>query len=125
MRHERSTTDLGRLLAECAEPDWDAYGADPVDVRAVQWARRFIQSLPEDLPSPSVSADPDGEVSLSWEGDRKSNFSVSIGPTGWLSYAGLVSPGELPAGATEFAEPLPSVVLEYIRRLPNARAAGE
>lgn len=109
--------DLDQLAVECAAPDWDCYGADPVNAQSLEVARRMIRVLPPGLDAPLVAADPDGEVSLSWQSKDGRDLSVSVGPTGRLSYAGLDGPSNIIYGTAHFGDQLPETILELLRRL--------
>lgn len=75
------------LAAECAEADWDGYGAEAVSQSAVERSERFIRRLPEDLPLPEISVEPDGEIALDWSPTQTQTFSVSIGTTDQMACA--------------------------------------
>src|SRR2546422_7576662 len=77
---KKSLTDLNTLFQTCAAADWDGYKALPVKPESYQNAKRFLQTVDGAWPEPSVSADPDGEISLEWYRDPRLPFSVSIGP---------------------------------------------
>jgi hypothetical protein len=121
----RRVTELGWIeLADAAQeaalPNWDGYGAKKIDPGAYRAAEKFLGTLPTTTPVPDVSVDPDGEVSISWNRDRDWVFSVSVGPNGRLSYAGLF--GTSKAYGTEwFTNEIPEAVLDSITRLFAAR----
>lgn len=122
LRHvaESASMELEEVVSEAAGPNWDGYGARAIDPRAVQEAERFLSALPTTTPVPEVSVDPDGEVSISWNLDSDWVFSVSIGPAGRLSYAGLF--GTSKAYGTEwFFDEIPEAILDNITRLFKAR----
>ena len=54
------------LASECAKADWDGYGAEAVSQSAVGRSAHFIRRLPEDLPLPEISVEPDSEIALDW-----------------------------------------------------------
>ena len=117
---ESAWFELVEAAQEAAVPDWDGYGARPIDARAYVQAERFFSTLPTTTPVPDVSIDPDGEVSISWNLAPDWVFSVSIGPTGRLSYAGLY--GTSKAHGTEwFLNEIPEAVLDNLTRLFTAR----
>ncbi len=80
-------SELSQLAKECAEPDWDGYGAEAMDIRALRLAQEIVRSLPDDLPMPSFSIEPDGCVSLDWMPVRGRTFTLSAGKTDRLPYA--------------------------------------
>jgi hypothetical protein len=82
-------SQLAALAAECADGGWDgddAIGIDPIAVRSTE---RFVRALPDDLPLPEFTADPDGSVSLDWIRAPHRLFSLSIGDSDRLAYAWL------------------------------------
>jgi hypothetical protein len=108
--------ELERVRLEAATADWDGYGALPVDDLTYRQAKAFLHVLPINIPEPEVAADPDGEVSLSWRRTPNQVFSVSIGGTGRLSYAGLF--GDRTVHGTEyFIDELPQPVEASLSRL--------
>jgi hypothetical protein len=75
------------LASECQETDWDGYGAEPVDDRALNLAQEIIFSLPEGVALPECAIDPDGCVSLDWMPTRHRTFTLSAGTSSRLPYA--------------------------------------
>lgn len=114
--HHPSLAELKRVARECAEADWDGYGAAPVDPGAVEVAEKAIRALPKGVSPPDVSADPDGEVSLTWFGADRSSISVSINADGRLSYAIGGGPGPGAFGTAAFEGQWPSEPLALVRR---------
>lgn len=85
----RSAT-IDALLAvatRCARPDWDGADANPVDLNSVRVAAQLVRSLPEGVPMPEITPEPDGLVSLDWYGPYRRVLSVSASPNGRLAYA--------------------------------------
>lgn len=110
------TQALINILEECAYPNWDGYGAVPIDKESYHESLRFIQDLPKSLPSPEVTIEPDGEIAFEWSNNKRRIFSVSIGRNGELTYAGLY--GYNKAHGTEFfGDELPKIILEGILRV--------
>lgn len=98
-----------------AEEDWDGEGAAAADPLSLDYAVIFAETLPVWVPVPDVSVDPDGEMSLDWDRGRRSVFSVSIGPDGRLTYAGLFGAGKI-RGVEPFTDNIPEVIIHGIRR---------
>lgn len=82
-------SSLMELANECADDDWDGYGSAAIDPLSVWNAEDFIRALPDNLPMPEVSAEPDGSVSFDWTRSRNQIFSVSVGTSNRLAYAWL------------------------------------
>ena len=80
---------LWALANECSEPSWDGENAEPLDRLAVFNAQAFIRALPDQVPLPEFSPEPDGAISLDWIRSRNRLFSLSIGSSHRLAYAWL------------------------------------
>ncbi len=101
---------------EAGRDNWDGYGARAVDEGAYRKALAFLRLLPVSLPGPDAAVDPDGEISFTWQRGPKKLFSVSVGPSNTLSYAGLL--GQVSTYGTEyFVDELPPSILVNLARL--------
>lgn len=117
---ESAWVELAEAAQAASVPNWDGYGARSIDQRTYLQAERFLGALPTTIPVPEVSVDPDGEVAISWNMESNWVFSVSIGPTGRVSYAGLF--GTSKAYGTEwFLNEIPEAVLDNLIRLFTVR----
>lgn len=115
---------LGAVARDCAEPDWDGYGAAPIDPAAVALARQFLRVLPDELPMPEVAADPDGAVSLDWVQARYRSVSISINAGGRLSYAWLDGTDRGHGVARFDGRSVPPRIADEIRKISGAGDAG-
>lgn len=79
-------SELVELKDECAEEGWDGNGAHPIDFAAVLQVARFLRALPDRVPLPEISPEPDGSVSLDWIQSRSRLFSVSVSGGNRLAY---------------------------------------
>lgn len=118
---EKKGWDLEAACSEAAETDWDGYGAHPVDYLTYHTAKRFLEVLPPTPLDPEIAIDPDGEVSITWRKAQEQLFSVSVGGTGRLSYAGIF--GVINNYGTEyFNEQIPPSIKAGLARLfPTGR----
>jgi len=117
---EVALAELDEARGEAQSENWDGYAGRPLDPRAYAQAGRFLTALPTTTPIPAISSDPDGEVEVSWNRAPRWVFSVSIGPTGRLTYAGLF--GNSRAYGTEWlGAEIPRPVLENVARLFASR----
>jgi len=115
-KNAKITQALMNIFEECAHPDWDGYGAKPIDKESYYESLRFLQYLPNSIPGPEVTIEPDGEIAFEWFNDKRRVFSISIGSNGELTYAGLF--GYNKAYGTEFfGDELPKTILENIQRV--------
>jgi hypothetical protein len=80
----------------------------------VGMAVAFIAALPLEVTPPEVSIDPDGEVAFDWYRDDDM-LSVSLGPTGRLTYAWDIQDGPKSATAL-FPGEMPTTLVEALRR---------
>ena len=111
-----ASREINTLISECADDDWDGYGAKAVDNASCFRAICFMVALPTDVPPPEVGVDPDGEVSLDWIVGPQRVFSVSIGGKGELHYAGLFGRARS-CGNETFLGEVPAAVSHNLRRL--------
>lgn len=70
--------ELGDVWSECQTENWDGYKALPVAKETLKQVYELLEELPEDFPSPSLSADPDGALALEWYTTKERQISVSI-----------------------------------------------
>lgn len=108
---------LRALGHTCAQAGWDGEGAAPVLPLTLEHAIRFIDALPMGYAEPDPGADPDGEISLSWIGSKGHRLSLSIGPTGRISFAYRIGPRRR-NGTEWFSDAIPEELLEYIGAFP-------
>lgn len=110
---------LYELAAECAEADWDGYDAEAVSQSAVEHSAYFIRRLPEDLPLPEISVEPDGEIALDWSPTPTQTFSVSVGATDRIACAWVNGTEHGHAVAYSNNGEIPSRILQEIQRITN------
>jgi hypothetical protein len=123
-RHARANASDWRTLAESLVHQLrresllsDDDDSKPVLAETELQAIRFISALSAQLPRPEVAVDPDGELSFDWWYAPHAQFSVSVGPTGTLTYAGLIGKGAKRYGVEPFTREIPPVVLGTIQEL--------
>lgn len=93
--------EISKLL-----PDWDGYGADPVDSACVDRAATILLALPSRVPSPETTPNPNGTISLDWECAGQA-VSLEVGVARysafWESEHGLrTDQGDLTDGLPQF-----------------------
>ncbi len=87
--HRDAHRSLFAALRDASTANWDGYGAHPVRRETAENALWFLFSLPASVPSPEISADPDGEIAFEWHAGRGRAFSISIGNGDVVTFAGL------------------------------------
>lgn len=80
-------SDLRAIAADCAQEDWDDYGAKAVSDTVIFRAEAFIRALPESISAPEISAEPDGQISFDWLPSRTRTFTLSVNAGNRLAYA--------------------------------------
>ena len=116
----QTTSELAAVVGEAGEANWDGYGGRPVSPLTVARAQTFLELLPAAVPAPSLTVDPDGEISFEWYRGPRLLLSVSVGDRNELAYAGLFGASRV-FGTEFFIDELPSPVLGALRRLFSAR----
>ena len=116
---EEALNRLYELAAECAEADWDGYGAEAVNQSAVEHSAYFIRRLPENLPLPEISVEPDGEIAFDWSPTPTQTFSVSIGTANRMACAWVngIEHGHVVVSSNDGEIPLR--ILQEIQHITN------
>jgi hypothetical protein len=109
-------SSISALEEECCNTNWDSYGAEPASPLALRRAEDLIASLPDDLPLPGCSIEPDGCVSLDWMPAPYRTLTVSVGESDRLPYAWVDGDDRGHAVARLRDGQLPPRILSEIRR---------
>lgn len=110
---------LRELTEECSVDDWDGNGSVGIDPFALWNAEEFVRAMPNNLPLPEFSAEPDGSISLDWITSRYRVFSLSIGASNRLSYAWLDGTDKGHGVAQFDSETVPPRILTEIQPIVN------
>ncbi len=106
--------EVKNLFLECRKENWDGYFAQPISIKSLSHAIKFLISLPSWLEGPSISVEPDGEIEFEWRGPNNKVFSVSIGENNTITYAGIMGDGEEISGQTKFDDSIPQKIIQNI-----------
>ncbi|MCH8473642.1 MAG: hypothetical protein LAT55_00255 [Opitutales bacterium] len=107
---------LHQLAHECANDNWDGYGAEAVNAATLACAEAFVRALPEEIPLPEISAEPDGAITFDWMPLPTKSFTLSVSGSNRLAYA-WIDGTDRGHAAVKFAEAkIPSCVLTEIKR---------
>lgn len=109
----RDLPELENLAEECAHENWDGYGAAPVSSNTILNAAKVVKAIPEGIPIPSLSAEPDGHVTLEWCFPPSRIMSISVAPNGSLHYAAMIDENRT-YGTEVFSGAVPEVITELI-----------
>ena len=113
---EKARQELAQLASECAEPNWDGYGASPINAAAYRNACRFLENLPLGVEIPSPGVDPDGELTFEWYREPHRPLSISISEDADLSYAALIGSSKA-YGREPFLGNVPRVIADLVSRV--------
>jgi hypothetical protein len=109
-----SLSRLRSLVNECVEAGWDGGDAAAISPIAALHAEHFIRALPDAIPLPEFSPEPDGSISFDWIRSRSQMFSLSIGESGRIAYAWLDGSDKGHAVAQFDGETVPRRILQGI-----------
>ena len=59
-------TTLQESCKRCQVPNWDGEDAEAVSTDTHNVASRLLESLPSNLPLPTISPEPDGQLNFEW-----------------------------------------------------------
>ena len=118
----RAFSDLARVARECAKEGWDGYDAKPVTRTTCDRACAFLNILPLWMFAPDIVPEADGEIAIEWYIAPERTFSVSIGESGPLHYAGLFGHDEEVHGVAPFTGNVPENILRCILDILRSRA---
>jgi hypothetical protein len=72
------------------EPNWDSYGAKPINLESIDRARKIVRDLSfvQGIWCPFVAPSPTGDVGLTWEwSDFSRELDVEVGPSRIIHYS--------------------------------------
>jgi hypothetical protein len=81
--------EVQKVFDQCAEKDWDGYGAKPLHRTLQEKVIRFLRSLPSHVSVPEVVPEPDGAVALEWANSKHQVLSLSIDLSDQIAFAWL------------------------------------
>jgi len=110
-------SELAALFEECSEDGWDGGQADAISEAARSNVKAFITALPWEMEMPELAAEPDGSVSLEWDGGFRRLFSVSINGGTRMAYAGIDGTDRWRGVARFDGDNVPQIILESISRV--------
>jgi hypothetical protein len=90
--------------------------AIPVSPDTVTQALNFALLLPNSLPIPEISSDPDGDISFDWISKTGKMFSASIDRSGRIAYAGRFGERSKVHGIEQLSDSLPQEILRGIEK---------
>ena len=105
---------LARISRECANDGWDGYQAKAISRATCDRVRSFLNVLPSFMIAPDIVPESDGDIAIEWYVGPRRTFSISVGPSGPVHYAGLFGRDEEIHGVAPFVDSVPNTFLEHI-----------
>jgi len=113
--------DYKESFKECAVPNWDGYGALPLDGLSVVYVGQFLEQLPPDISKPEVVPEPTGCLTMVW---RKNGYHLVVGinADGNLAWGGTTPTGGT-HGDAKFKGGIPASLMDLLGAIDSVRAA--
>lgn len=108
---------LAELGRECAERDWDGYGAEPLTPDVIRKAEQFAGTIPTDIPAPEVVPEPDGELAFEWRPSARRSISISVSKDGRLAWVAFLGDRARFRGSQILGDASPVALTTLIRQL--------
>ena len=108
--------EIQGIIVETSEPDWDGYGALPLQSGSLRYALVFLWLLPSQYGLPMIDADNKGRISFEWIKSKSKRLSVSVTSSGKLIYAFLAGASS-GSGEEYLGSTVPDTILSIIRRI--------
>ncbi len=108
--------DISAILSKCSVPDWDGYGAEPVDLHSIEYAKKFMDKLPPHISYPELTANPDGDLDMVW---IKNGYSlvVAIDKDGQIAWGGTTPDGGGVHGDAQYKHCIPRALTNILERI--------
>lgn len=116
---EQLDKEIAGIIQECSAPDWDGYGALPLDFTSVKHAVDFLGKLPDGISQPELGAEPNGDLGMTW---RKNGYHVGIGidKEGLIAWGGTTPTGRV-HGEALFDGEIPERVLRLLYEIEGGQ----
>jgi len=105
---------LIELYRECANPDWDGEGAQPVGEGAVNEACTLLFLLPPDVSSPTLLAEPSGAIAFEWYKKPNQVLVLSVNGNKSIQFAALLGNGNESHGKVNFSGSMPKEIQDKL-----------
>lgn len=115
---KRVLTELKEIRRDCGSDNWDNAGSAKIESQTIESAQELIERMPNYLPLPEISPEPDGNINLEWYVDKDFVFEISVDRSKNLYYAGRLR-GQKISGRKEISGPFPEVLEDHLRQFIN------
>jgi hypothetical protein len=113
----RTFQSLREVYNECSKSNWDGYNAVAISKTTYNNAKKLIENIPRNIPTPEITPEPTGEIGLEWYRTKHFVFVISVGENNLITYAGTVGEGKPTHGTTYFDNSIPLSVIKNIEYL--------
>lgn len=81
---------LDDIYEECKIEGWDGYDAFPISELTLSYGHQFIEIIPDNIPLPDISVEPDGSLEFEWYNTPYRIVTLSLDSFGLISYAAII-----------------------------------
>jgi hypothetical protein len=90
---DRFEQEINEIVQKYSEADWDGYGAFPICIGSVQYARQFLKLIAsQGFKNPDLVPEPTGDLGMLWSNET-CDLAISIDEKGVLSWATFMPSG--------------------------------
>lgn len=115
---KKALGELDEIQRKCTTNNWDNAGSAKIESQTIESAQELIERMPNYLPLPKISPEPDGNINLEWYVDKDFVFEISVDRNKNLYYAGRLR-GQKMSGRKEISGAFPEVLEDHLRQFIN------
>lgn len=119
MNIKNALSQLEKSVNEARENGWKGENSIAISISTMKYSLKFLEALPRDIPTPDVSAEPDGEIEFEWYKSKDRIFSVSVSNDSTISCAGRTSNQRKFYRFNFVSDTLPPTLIKDIRSIYN------
>lgn len=105
-----------QISKTCEIPKWDGGHAEPISRGTLEMANQVFESIPTNIPLPTISPELDGHLNFKWHQAPRRLLTVSLSGSGMLYWAALIG-SEDPRGSCPFVDRFPKTLLYWISQV--------
>lgn len=103
-------------------PDWDGYGANPMNEKSAEYACEFLNKLPPNILHPELVPEPTGDLTMVW---RLNDYHLVVGIDSDRVIAwGGTTPESSAHGSAKFGEEIPEELINLLQFANQIDAAS-
>lgn len=115
---KKALDELDEIRRACIADNWDNVGSAKIVSQTIENVQEFVERLPNYLPLPEISPEPDGNINLEWYVDKDFVFEISVDRHKNLYYAGRLR-GPKISGRLRITGAFPEELETHLRQFIN------